>query len=268
MIWLAGLCSAISIKLCSSIDDVVWLAPFLTSNSSPKFRLQNAGIYTSICVVQTLTAMILAYCGDAVVKWLTSNSKDAWSSDKILTVSAGTMLSLYSIKLIYEYMTEGDDDEDEESREKGSRNTGGKGDDESPLSDDVELATKPFKATSREISRQGSGSGMEAGHNGGGGGAHHEDPEKLEKERQMTLFVIAYIGSVDDLTLFVPMLVGKSFDLVQLISGALVAASCIVAICVFIGQCKPIADCLSSIPLFAIVIAFALILVTKGLFME
>eukprot|EP00929_Paragymnodinium_shiwhaense_P121586 TRINITY_DN9386_c0_g1_i3.p1 TRINITY_DN9386_c0_g1~~TRINITY_DN9386_c0_g1_i3.p1 ORF type:complete len:105 (-),score=11.06 TRINITY_DN9386_c0_g1_i3:820-1134(-) len=100
--WLAGLCSAISIKLCSSIDDVVWLAPFLTSNSSKRFRMQNSCIYTGICILQTLTAVVIARCGDAVVKWLTQSAQGAWSSDKILTLGAGSMLALHSIKLIIE----------------------------------------------------------------------------------------------------------------------------------------------------------------------
>jgi len=76
--------------------------------------------------------------------------------------------------------------------------------------------------------------------------------------------VIAFIGSVDDLTLFVPMLVGKGFDFVQLVAGALAAAFCIVVLCVFIGRCKPVADCLSKIPLCFIVIIFATVLLMKA----
>lgn len=89
--------------------------------------------------------------------------------------------------------------------------------------------------------------------------------EKGEKDRTQTLFVIAFLGSVDDLTLFVPMLVGKGFDMVQLVIGGFVAASIIVILCVFIGKCKPVADCLSAIPLAAIVVTFASCLLVKGL---
>lgn len=268
MLWLAGLFSAISIKLCSSIDDVVWLAPFLTANSSMHFRMQNACIYTSICIVQTITAMIIAYCGDTAVKWLTADHKDAWSTEKILTVGAGTMLSLYSIKLMYEYIQEcaEGDAEDEANGSRASRdkcegaheNSVTTEDSDSP--GDVELAKKPFRASSRQISRSEDRPG-EIGY-------AYEDPSAKEKERQKTLLVIAYIGSVDDLTLFVPMLVGKGFDLVQLVCGAVAAASFIVSICLFIGQCKPVADCLSNIPLFAIVVVFAVVLLVRGFIMD
>merc|ERR1719390_369316 len=75
-----------------------------------------------------------------------------------------------------------------------------------------------------------------------------EEVDKADKERSQTLFVIAFIGSVDDLTLFVPMLVGKGFDVAQLVSGGFFAAVLIVLVCVFLGLCKPIADCLSRVP--------------------
>merc|ERR1719148_504819 len=69
-----------------------------------------------------------------------------------------------------------------------------------------------------------------------------------DKKRQQTLFMIAFIGSLDDLTLFVPMLVGRGFDWLQLISGAAIAGSTIVMLCLFVGLCKPVADFLGSIP--------------------
>merc|ERR1712216_644982 len=89
-----------------------------------------------------------------------------------------------------------------------------------------------------------------------------------DKKRQQTLCVIAFIGSLDDLTLFVPMLVGKGFDPLQLMIGAFVAASTIVTLCLFIGLCKPVADCLAKIPLALIVAAFSMILLTKGFTMH
>merc|ERR1711959_322108 len=90
-----------------------------------------------------------------------------------------------------------------------------------------------------------------------------QNGQSADKKRQQTLFVIAFLGSIDDLTLFVPMLVGKGFDWLQLISGAIVAASTIVMICLFIGLCKPVANCLSNIPLALIVAVFASSLLVK-----
>lgn len=260
MVWLVGLASAFGIKLSSSIDDVVWLAPFLTANSSVAVRMQNSLIYTSVCLCQTVVAMLIAYSGREVVKQLTGGNKDAWSTEKILTVGAGCLLSLYSIKLSYEWYQECNEESEEgggaenENPESGSyakvatNEGGGPG--------DVEMANKPLSARSREMAAAGVAIDNPD--------KTQEEIDKADKERSQTLFVIAFIGSVDDLTLFVPMLVGKGFDFVQLMLGAFLATSVIITFCICIGLCKPVADCLSKIPLAVIVICFATILMLKA----
>merc|ERR1712157_8223 len=86
-----------------------------------------------------------------------------------------------------------------------------------------------------------------------------------EAMRSRTLFTMAFLGSLDDLTLFVPMLVGSEFDAIQLVIGSFIAASFIVLLCVFIGLCGPVARCLSAVPVVLIVGAFAVVLLTKGI---
>mmetsp|Transcript_108034 Transcript_108034/g.170715 ORF Transcript_108034/g.170715 Transcript_108034/m.170715 type:complete len:258 (-) Transcript_108034:6-779(-) len=251
MVWVVGLASAFGIKLSSSIDDVVWLAPFLTSNSPWHMRIQNAIIYTSVCLVQTIVAMAIAYSGSKVVAVLTQGRKDAWSTEKILTVSAGCLLTLYSCKLTYEYI--------QECNEEGSD------DKDDPQSVYSKVATEEGAQADGEKGLSARGNDLVRAIEIDNPNRAEEELDKADKERQQTLFVIAFIGSVDDLTLFVPMLVGKGFDVVQLMSGAFLAAFAIVTLCMFIGQCKPVADCLSSIPLAAIVIVFAVVLLLKGL---
>mmetsp|Transcript_117681 Transcript_117681/g.214001 ORF Transcript_117681/g.214001 Transcript_117681/m.214001 type:complete len:293 (-) Transcript_117681:152-1030(-) len=277
--WFVGFGSAFGIKFSSSIDDVVWLAPFLTANSSVTVRLQNSIIYTSVCLVQTLVAMLIAYSGRKAVKALTGGNKDAWSTEKILTVGAGCLLAVYSVKLTYEYiqeMREGGDDENQDGAaadpQSGVYNRAAQGEEAAeagnagccPGSGGLRMSSKQgevkLSARELELSARDASTNVEI-----------DNPEKTEadvdsadRSRQCTLFVIAFIGSVDDLTLFVPMLVGKSFDLFQLMGGAFLAASTIVTICIFIGLCKPIADCLSKVPLALIVIIFATVLLIKG----
>lgn len=243
--WYLGICSAFSVKLSSSIDDVVWLAPFLTRNDSWRVIMTNSAIYSSVCMIQTVVAMGIAYSGRAAVEWATGGSKHTWSTEKILTVGAGALLTLYAIKLVHEYIQEMNEENDEkegakemaEKLEANSYKPQGGNDDEDAK--DVEL--QPMTGS--------------------------RDPSK-SSSRQQTLFVIAFIGSVDDLTLFVPMLAGKGFNTSELMLGALAATGTILAICIFIGQCKPLANCLGSVPLAAIVGVFACMLLLRGFFME
>lgn len=259
--WLAGFASAFSIKLSSSIDDVVWLAPFLTAKSSKAQRIRNVVIYVSVCLVQTFIAITIAYSGTEVVDWLTEGSKNAWSSEKILTVIAGCLLAVYSVKLTHEWCT----DEGDEEGEKGEKD-GEKDAEEAKYSEVATAesgASADGSADARNLLRdepEDKGRKEEK--------KNEEKGEAEDKRSSSQLFVIAFIGSVDDLTLFVPMLVGKGFDIVQLVAGGFLATSVIVSFCLFIGCCGPIADCLSKIPLALIVVVFATILLSKSFFME
>lgn len=260
--WFAGLASAIAIKLTSSIDDVVWLAPFLTSNVSSAAQVSNSTIYISVCLIQTLVAMFLAYSGNSAVTWLLRDQKDAWSSDKILTVGAGSLLGLYAIKLAYDYFTESEEDESkpEETEMKEYAEVAQV---EEPEEHGFSLCCVKSAPDTEKINHP-SDPDAEKG----------LKPTSAEKEGGAAdrgasqLFIIAFIGSIDDLTVFVPMLVGKAFDLAQLMLGAFIAASVIVMLCLFIGLCKPIADCLSSVPLALIVGIFSTVLLTKGFMMD
>jgi len=257
--WLAGVGAAISIKLSSSIDDVVWLAPFLTTNVSVAGRTKNTVIYIGVCLVQTVLAMCIAYSGDKMVSFLTKNAKDAWSSDKILTVAAGTMLAVYSIKLIKEYIDEMNEEDDDDTKEDaGDEHKYNKVDNSDTEAAKPSIEMVPSRQGSRELSAR----------NRNIDSANEDAAQEKEESQSKTLFFIAFIGSLDDLTLFVPMLVGKGFDLAQLVVGGFMAASLIVTICLFVGLCKPVADLLAKIPLFAIVIAFAVMLLIKAFNMD
>jgi len=309
--FLTGIISAIVVKLASSIDDVLWLAPFLTSNVFYTVRWQNAVVYLSVCMIQTVVAMLIADSGTKVLHWVTDGQKKAWSIDKILTLSAGILLALYTVKLTYEHFTEEDDEDDgpdeADAGEAPNNKDGKQGDLEANVPVHVELASagkggllldkdsapRLQKSGSRELGvpkqeqvrsfqretaeetgqdrllRQTSdGSQSQAPAGRRRSSLIRQTSEGYEdRKRQQTLFMIAFIGSVDDLTLFVPMLVGKGFRWFELMGGAFIAGGTIVLLCVFIGLCRPIADCLAKIPLFAIVATFATVLLTKAFLM-
>lgn len=86
-------------------------------------------------------------------------------------------------------------------------------------------------------------------------------------KKPRSLAIIAFLGSLDDLTLFVPMLVGKAFGIVELMVGAMLSAFFIVVLCICLTQCKAVASVLEKIPLVAIVATFSVILLTKGVFL-
>uniref|UniRef100_A0A7S2IA47 Uncharacterized protein n=1 Tax=Helicotheca tamesis TaxID=374047 RepID=A0A7S2IA47_9STRA len=349
--FVSGTFAALTAKLASSIDDVVWLAAFLTPNLSPKERYANAITYASICFIQTVLAYIISRGGEAalgkMIRVTLSGSKedsggDIISSEKVLTLFAGFALFVYSIKLGIEYyheeiLGEGGDDEkddeeigiskerggygkvqgeipgesieeDEEKGEQGEVNEdGGEAsimektkkveediDIEPLLSKSMDDSDKDIDVDVESFEEEESEVGKADGDLASSDGArrsYSDDPtpklsvdniEPLEIEidddittsksclsdRSRTLPIVAFLGSLDDLTLFVPMLVGKTFGIFELVIGSTVAGMIIVLICLFITKCEMLSNFLQRIPLAVIVAIFATVLLVKGSLME
>jgi hypothetical protein len=253
--WASGLGAAVVLKLASSIDDVLWLTPFFTSDASLRRRSHHAAIYISVCLMQTVVAMSIAVSGESLVAALTQSSDKAWSTDKILSVFAGSMLALYTLKLLCDYIAELRDEteaaDNEASDVESNLTPSSTGMGQSPL-----MTQSPVGRTESILAE-----------------GHRRISElkmdtAKEKPTRRTLFVVSFVGSIDDLTLFVPMLCGKSFGWVQLVLGSLIAASSIVLLCCFLTACKPISRIISSIPFPLIVGAFATVLLYRGLTMN
>lgn len=244
-----------------------------------------------------MLAYLICLSGDRLIDAIAANSKDAWSTEKIITVLAACFLVVYSVKLVYEHWQDDqpedtlveaslaecavvatphpDEENPEAARTQGVAAAGSDTDEVPPLG----LGSKKINGQYQELTevstseritprRQNSSRSLSLS-------VHTPtvcDTQELKRtaedcERAQALMVIAFIGSMDDLTLFVPMLAGKGFDIVQLILGGFSAASAILVFCMFVGLFQPVANCLRSIPLFAIVIAFAVTLLIKAFMM-
>lgn len=312
-LWSGGVLSAIVLKLVSSIDDVLWLSPFMTANISYTVRMQNASVYMAVCLLQTAIAKIIASSGKKVTESLMHGWKHAWSPEKTLTFGAGLLLAIYSVKLLYEYLYEQDEDEPEEEKEQFDSkpkdiemqaqfqalvskdqfympNASDADAEKAGYKQITQSETKGLAADKSEnlpenagVQRQTSSMSEMLRQESGRQELLRQmspfpedyfDPSarrastKIEQKQKQALCVIAFIGSIDDLTLFVPMLVGKGLGYVQLISGAAFAVFVILTICVGVGLCKPVANILSSIPICLIVALFATTLLTKSVFMD
>lgn len=299
--FLGGVAAAIVVKLASSIDDVLWLSAFLTPSFSKPERTKNAITYSLICLLQTGLAFILSQFGSSVIDDIMGGSDDQrMSTDRLLTLVSGGALFIYSIVLGVEYYQEnfaeeykpvliattsssdvsddgdrqrlGDGEQDEnstdsdvEAPEVGTNGADAatygvdwNGSGESPLQSKDEEEESDMKVVPLEI-----GEATEDDHEEVG--TDYSDSEADKKPR--SLAIIAFLGSLDDLTLFVPMLVGKTFGIVELMVGAMLSAFFIVVLCVCLTQCKAVARVLEKIPLVAIVATFSVILLTKGIFL-
>ena len=91
-----------------------------------------------------------------------------------------------------------------------------------------------------------------------------DDEEEMDTSSMRTLVVVAFCGSLDDLTLFVPMLAGGAIGPLALVTGALAATALVVLLCLFLNLFSRVSDCLQKIPLVAITSCFFVYLVLKA----
>ena len=274
--------AAISVKIISSIDDVLWLSSFLTPDHPMEVRLKNSIVYTAVCMAQTFLAYIISTGGEKAIDGILTEffGENAISTDKFLTLLSGSALAIYAVMLVNEYVRNdilGIDDDDEEAhksdrgyesipcQEPREADIELKGlEEKQKASSDIEKSSTVETATT--ISSDGSQSNIV-------GEIQDEDFKSehtttREKNESKKLVVIAFLGSLDDLTLFVPLLVGQTFHILELIIGAFIATCIILFICFFLVQCKLVAEIIQNIPLCFIVVAFSLALIVKGVLME
>jgi hypothetical protein len=271
----AGVSAAMAVKLASSIDDVLWLSTFLTPQTSKLVRVQNAITYASVCLLQTCLAYILSQFGQSVLDNIMGGADDErMSTDRLLTLVSGGALLVYSVVLGVDYYQENFGDERYKCVERsgsleGNETVEDAGDHNGAVNNvsihtgndlDIELPKVSTQFAALELE--------DDYHEDGSDGEEDDDDDPAAppfNKKSRPLAIIAFLGSLDDLTLFVPMLVGKTFGIFELIVGAMIATLLIVIMCVCLTSCKVVADFLERIPLVAIVATFAIILLLKGI---
>ena len=75
---------------------------------------------------------------------------------------------------------------------------------------------------------------------------------------------LTFLGSLDEISYFPSLLLGGIFNAIELCMGTLIAALImLLVVLVFLRQCKPMMDCFDSIPLYGVVGIFAVLLTAE-----
>jgi hypothetical protein len=98
--------------------------------------------------------------------------------------------------------------------------------------------------------------------------AKKSNKPNAESRTSRSLFVVAFLFSLDDLTLLVSMLVGININWVELALGTVITASIIICSCLIISKAPFLASFFDAIPICAIVLAFGSFLSLKSLSMK
>ena len=97
----------------------------------------------------------------------------------------------------------------------------------------------------------------------------YDDNEPTELKRGMmpcTVFGLAFLGALDELSYFPTLLLSGTFSIPQLALGAFLACSAILAVVtLFLVRCRPLLEFFDRIPLYVVVAAFAAVMTAEAL---
>lgn len=97
---------AASLKLVTSLDDIIWLSPFLALCTKPSEKAGYACVYTAICLYVAMTSLLLAkateYGYAALVPTHRTKNPEAayiyWTFPRVVAVTAGVALCVNAAK--------------------------------------------------------------------------------------------------------------------------------------------------------------------------
>ena len=110
--------SAVAIKLSASVDDVAWLLPFV---AGPRRRTNLlCGLqYVVTTLVVASVASAIAVGGGAAISAATDDGSP-WPSERVLGLTSGIALALYSVVLFKGWFEERQEAQEEEATERAS----------------------------------------------------------------------------------------------------------------------------------------------------
>ena len=103
----------------------------------------------------------------------------------------------------------------------------------------------------------------------GNNSEHGSDEASSRREKGLQIWLVialTIVGAIDEVCYFPALVVGKVFSVAELTLGTLLASLAILMIvCVALAPCKPVLEFLDRIPLYAIVVLFAIIMTVDAL---
>ena len=290
-VWVLAVLASVLTKLTSSIDDVVWLLPFV-AGSHRTTNMWRAAQYVATMVGVAGAACAVAVAGDQAIEALVDEDSE-WSSQvalparhtrahalsassvsepyrlrrrqRVLSLAAGAMLSLYSIKLFREWLAERREAREEAREEPAAASTAtvelqvvsdaqepaGARDKEAPSCD--KDSTPAPAATTDAPTDDPTDAPTDAPIDAPAAPPAPAAPASTARR----LLVVSLMGSVDDFAVFVSLMLARTFSAPQLLLGVGVGSVLVTSFCLFASLFEPVVRAISLVPLFAIISAFA-----------
>eukprot|EP01083_Nonionella_stella_P097107 272965_1 len=242
--------ASIVTKLTGSVDDVVWLLPFVSpTNKTKRKRICMAATYISVMCTVTAAAIAISYLGRQLVQLMLNNTESYWTAERILALPSGIVLFLYSIYLFYDWYQDRQDADDTDSN--NIQPVHKQVPSESAISVPDQVMEKCDADTEMAVlTEQNHESQMDE--------VGLKEDEKIgnQSDKQITvrrLIIVSILGSLDDFAVQCALLLAETFSWYQLFLGVFIGSGIVVVFCVGIGYVRCIAKYIEKIPIWLII---------------
>lgn len=269
---------AVLAKLTTSVDDLIWLIPFVSStNPSISKRIHMGGVYICVCCSITLFAIIISQVGINMLNYFIKGN-GYWNSDRVLSVLAGTFLFIYAIYLFIEWF-----------QHKRKQNSGYlKANNEDPSLDiDNEIESPEIKVielsklndnnntTNNNINTEEQLSLISQNNDENIAGNLNKENDIIIKKNDENinnisnvtisrLIIIASLGGLDDFSVQIGVLLGGLFEWYEVLIGILIGSNIVILFSVFLSYIKPIANCIGKVPIWSIIFCISVYRLTAA----
>ena len=242
--------AAIVTKLSSSIDDIVWLLPFVSpTNKTKKKQLLMAVVYIAVMCLVTVCAIAISIGGRRFIQFIINDDESYWTAERILALISGIVLFLYSMYLLYDWYKELKEEKENESE-----------DDNNPEIRHTQLPSQSAIDTTNNSEDEHEDETVEM--------VSTQDQESTQQQQENDakgnkitigrLIIVAILGSLDDFAVQCALLLGDTFTWYQLLIGIFIGSVIVVGLCVGIGYVKCIVKYVEKIPIWCIILILAI----------
>mmetsp|Transcript_7005 Transcript_7005/g.17119 ORF Transcript_7005/g.17119 Transcript_7005/m.17119 type:complete len:307 (+) Transcript_7005:214-1134(+) len=292
--------SAFLLKLTTSLDDLLWLSPFLSLSPSVQNKLKHSVVYFIICVVVTMIAFVFGTSLLALTSRTGGDDAEGggyWNPERFLSVFSASVLFYIARNDYVEW-------KEENHEEKKKKEEGARGDEAGPSSRTIADGNHASETTMEMPSRRSSESKQlrarrkgaskpgdtEAGECSGSSfddedsGDKDSDDEEVrakikEASKSLRRFItVCVMGTLDDMIVFSAFVAGGAGSNVRdasadgmkhsylaLFIGTTFAALLIVTVSWFFSEIECFKRLVKKIPMWALLTGIAVYILFMGL---
>jgi hypothetical protein len=259
MFWITGLLGATSTVLVTTLDDSVWLLPFVGSNTLSKdARLIHAAAFVATLVGLSISCCIVALAVKAGLSTMSDPEKLEIKLEALAVLICWSFAFGFAFRKFYrkrQRLLSTDDNSttnDTTVKENGAPDSGA-------------LLGGYGSVLQDEVRQNLNGSPSDGDPHIKRNDEEEDDEEWVElptSAQPWTVATLTAVGFLDEISYFPALVIGNVFSVNQLCLGTLLAALIMLSIQVFLArQCQPLIKILDdNVPLYGIIALFATLL--------